>query len=84
MDRSCGAEAAGRLSHLVTGREVRCKTVDTDDYRRAVSRCTVGPVDINGAMIESGYALAYRQYSSDYVAAEERATWAKRGLWSGT
>ena len=84
VDWSCGIEAADRLSRLVTGREVRCKTVDTDEYGRAVSRCTVGPVDINAAMVESGYALAYRQYSSDYVAAEERAKSAKRGLWSGT
>ena len=81
---SCGAEAADRLSRLVTGREVRCKVVNTDDYGRAVSRCNVGATDINAAMVESGYALAYRQYSSDYVAAEERAKSAKRGLWSGT
>lgn len=81
---SCGAEAAGRLSRLVTGREVRCRTVNTDDYGRAVSRCTVGTSDINSAMVESGYALAYRHYSSQYVTAEERAKAAKRGLWSGT
>ena len=81
---SCGAEAADRLARLVTGREVRCKTTNTDEYDRAVSRCTVGTTDINAAMVESGFALAYRRYSSDYVAAEERAKSAKRGLWSGT
>jgi len=80
----CGPEAADRLSRLVTGREVRCKAINTDDYGRAVSRCTVGTTDINAAMVESGYALAYRHYSTDYVAAEERAKAAKRGLWSGT
>jgi endonuclease YncB( thermonuclease family) len=81
---SCGAEAADRLSRLVTGRDVRCRAVNTDEYGRAVSRCTVGATDINSAMVESGYALAYRHYSSEYVAAEERAKAAKRGLWSGT
>jgi endonuclease YncB( thermonuclease family) len=81
---SCGAEAADRLSRLVTGREVRCKMINTDDYGRAVSRCNVGATDINAVMVESGYALAYRRYSTDYVAAEERAKAAKRGLWSGT
>jgi endonuclease YncB( thermonuclease family) len=81
---ACGTEAADRLSRLVTGREVRCKMVNTDEYGRAVSRCTVGTTDINAAMVESGYALAYRHYSSDYVTAEQRAKSAKRGLWSGT
>jgi endonuclease YncB( thermonuclease family) len=81
---SCGAEAADRLSRLVTGRGVRCTVVNADDYGRAVSRCNVGATDVNAAMVESGFALAYRRYSSDYVAAEERARAAKRGLWSGT
>lgn len=84
MDWACGAEAADRLSRFVTGRDVRCSAMNMDDYGRAVSRCTVGVTDINAAMVESGYALAYRHYSTDYVAAEERAKSAKRGLWSGT
>ena len=81
---ACGAEAASRLSRLVTGRDVRCRIVTTDMYGRAVSRCTVGTTDINAAMVESGYATAFREYSTDYVAAEARAKTAKRGIWSGT
>ena len=63
---------------------MRCRLVSTDQYDRTVSRCTVGSTDITAAMVESGYATAYRQYSSDYVAAETRAKAAKRGIWSGT
>ena len=70
---SCGTEAADHLSRLVTGRDVRCRLVSTDQYNRAVSRCTVGTTDINAAMVESGFATAFRQYSSDYTAAEARA-----------
>ena len=81
---ACGSEAAGRLAQLVTGRDVRCVRVSIDQYQRAVSRCTVGTTDINRAMVESGYATAYRRYSDDYVAAEGFAKAAKRGLWSGT
>jgi endonuclease YncB( thermonuclease family) len=81
---ACGSEAADQLSRLVTGRDVRCTIITTDQYQRAVSRCTVGTTDINATMVESGFATAYRQYSSDYVAAEARAKAAKRGIWSGT
>ena len=81
---SCGAQATERLSALVSGREVRCRQISTDQYQRTVAKCSVGGTDINAAMTESGFAVAYRRYSSDYVAAEEHAKSAKRGLWSGT
>jgi endonuclease YncB( thermonuclease family) len=81
---ACGAEAAKQLARLVTGKKVYCSEVSTDEYRRAVSRCSTAAGDVNAAMVESGYATAYRHYSSDYVPAEERAKAAKRGIWAGT
>jgi hypothetical protein len=41
-------------------------------------------MDINRAMVESGYAVAYRKYSTDFVDAEERAKAARRGIWAST
>jgi endonuclease YncB( thermonuclease family) len=38
---------------------------------------------INARMVESGWALAYRHYSHDFVLAEERARQAGRGVWQG-
>jgi hypothetical protein len=35
-------------------------------------------------MVESGWALAYRHYSTDFVPAEDRARLAGRGIWQGT
>jgi endonuclease YncB( thermonuclease family) len=35
-------------------------------------------------MIEQGHALAYCQYSTDYVPQEAAARAAKRGIWSGS
>jgi endonuclease YncB( thermonuclease family) len=84
VSSACGTESAEHLSRLVTGRDVRCRLVSTDQYGRAVSRCTVGTTDINATMVESGFATAFRQYSSDYVAAEARAKAARRGIWAGT
>lgn len=81
-DWSCGREAADHLSSLVTGKEVRCIPVSTDQYGREVSRCTVGALDVNRDMVATGYAIAYRHYSLDYVGAEESAKANGRGLWS--
>lgn len=40
--------------------------------------------DLNVWMVEEGRALAYRQYSKDYVPQEEAARAAKRGNWLGS
>lgn len=80
---ACGADAAKQLSSLVTGKQVRCDQVDTDEHGRIVARCTAGSVDVNRVMVATGYATAYRHYSMDYVRAEEIAKANKRGLWAG-
>src|SRR5690606_24351920 len=77
---ACGAEAADRLSRLVTGREVRCTNIGKDPFDRVLGRCTVHGLDVNRAMVESGFAIAFRKYSMDYVGAEERAKSAGLGM----
>jgi endonuclease YncB( thermonuclease family) len=79
----CGAEAANKLSALVTGKSVRCEQIGTDQYGRMLARCTVGSTDVNKAMVALGLAVAYRRYSSDYIAIEESAKGNHLGLWSG-
>ena len=54
----------------------------TDD-QRIVAVCKKGPVDLDAAMVKAGLALAYRQYSEDYVDEEDDARRAKRGMWAG-
>jgi endonuclease YncB( thermonuclease family) len=44
----------------------------------------VGEVDINKWLVAQGLALASRGYSLDYVAAEDKAREARRGMWAGT
>jgi endonuclease YncB( thermonuclease family) len=81
---ACGAAAAEELSKLVTGKQVRCVSAGTDQHKRVLGRCTVGTLDVNRAMVASGYAMAFRRYSTDYVSAEESAKANRRGLWAGT
>lgn len=79
---ACGQEAADHLMHLVTGKQVTCQAVDIDEHGRTVARCSVGSTDVNKTMVATGYAIAYRQYSFEYVSAEESAKANKLGLWS--
>lgn len=81
---TCGKEAADQLASLVTGREVRCLPLGTDQYDRVLARCSVRGVDVNRTMVAKGYAVAFRRYSLDYVNTEESAKAAKLGLWSST
>ena len=46
--------------------------------------CSQRRIDPNAWIVEQGHALAYRQYSKDYVPQEEAARAAKRGLWAGS
>ena len=84
QDWGCGSAAADKLAQLVTGKNVVCSTVGTDQHGRLLGRCMVGATDVNRAMVASGYAVAFRRYSSDYVSAEDSAKANKRGIWAGT
>lgn len=81
-DAPCGAMAADWLRRRVEGRQVACRTVDTDRYGRAVAVCAADGADLGAAMVEAGWATAYRRYSLAYVAHEGRARAARRGIWA--
>jgi endonuclease YncB( thermonuclease family) len=81
---ACGEEAADQLRRLIRGGELRCDALGTDQYGRTLARCYQRGLDINRAMVESGYAVAYRKYSTEFVEAEEQAKAAKRGIWAST
>lgn len=78
------ATFADRLSVLVTGRQVRCIPVSTDQCDRVLARFSVIGTDVNRTMVATGYAVAIRKYSTNYVFAEESAKLIRQGLWAGT
>jgi endonuclease YncB( thermonuclease family) len=81
---ACGAQAAERLKVLVNGKNVQCFPVGIDQHNRTLAKCVAGDLDINRAMVASGFAVAYRHFSLDYVSAEDTAKAYKRGIWAGT
>lgn len=79
----CGQEAAKRMRALVNGSQVKCEAIDNDRYGRIVGKCFANGADVGEALVLDGLALAYRQYSADYVQAEASAKAAGRGIWAG-
>lgn len=79
----CGRESTKALTEMIDRTPVTCHERDVDRYGRIVAVCTVGEVLLNSRMVSEGWAVAYRRYSMDYVAEEQQARTAKRGMWAG-
>jgi endonuclease YncB( thermonuclease family) len=80
----CGAQASEALITLLGARPVECTETGRDRYHRIIAKCRVESTDVGRWMVEHGWAVAYRKYSTAYVDAEERARAAKLGIWAGT
>src|SRR5690606_11426426 len=82
---ACGMMALAALETLVAGIEVRCQPIERDRHGRLVAKAFAPDgTDIGRRLVLAGWALAYRQYATDYVDAENEARMARRGLWRGT
>ena len=79
----CGQQAALALADKIGERTVSCTEKDIDRYQRVVAVCYLGSEDLNGWLVEEGWAIAFRKYSLDYVSDENEARKAKRGIWRG-
>ena len=81
----CGIAAHRQLVTLIgTKKELQCNLRDVDHYGRLIMQCFTGSTDIGAAMVQSGHALAYRHFSNLYIAEEEHAKTALKGIWRGT
>jgi endonuclease YncB( thermonuclease family) len=80
----CGQQAALALADHIGQRMVRWEERDRDRYRRIVAVCWIGDEDVQAWLVEQGWVLAFRRYSTDYVAEEDAARGARRGIWRGT
>lgn len=82
-DYPCGRKAAFALADKIGQGNVSCEVVDKDRYGRSVAICRLGAEDLNGWLVQQGWGMAYRQYSTAYVRLEDEAKAAKRGIWAG-
>jgi len=83
MRWTCGIDARNELVAHIAGREINCTPSGFDVYRRTLATCYLAGEDLNGWMVQQGWALAYVKYSSAYRQVEEDARANQRGLWQG-
>ena len=80
---NCGAAAENKLKEYIVG-VITCTGDVLDNYDRLIAVCTSENTEINRSMVLSGWSLAFRKFSDDYVTEEDEARISKRGLWAGT
>ena len=80
----CGVKSKDFLVSLIANQSVSCKRKDIDRYKRIVAECFVGQTNLNKELVRNGWALAYRDYSRDFINDEEFARKNKLGIWKGT
>ncbi|MGU3398684.1 thermonuclease family protein [Brucellaceae bacterium D45D] len=75
----CGKEARNMLRRRIGGEPIRCDGHEKDMYGRMLARCYLGDTDLNGWMVQQGWAVAYGDYRKEEVEAHAN----RRGVWAG-
>ena len=75
-----GYEAEAYLSRLLDGKTVTCTPVNTPGAEETDAICHADGVDVGGAMVTGGMALAFVPRSARYITQEEAAAKARRGV----
>lgn len=76
----CGEVARRELARLIGGRQIACGGVRRDQHGRVLARCRAGGIELNEAMVRSGYAVSF---GPRYRRVEREARERRSGLWSG-
>ena len=78
----CGVIAKNVLKNKIGDKVPECIVKDKDRYQRLVAECFIDKESLSRFMVREGYAVAYTQYSKDFVEDEKYAKENKLGIWS--
>ena len=78
----CGVIAKSVLKNKIADKIPECVVKDKDRYQRLVAECFIGKESLSRFMVREGYAVAYSQYSKDFIQDEKFAKENKLGIWS--
>lgn len=85
----CGLAAKNSLENILMDvDEIVCQLEKKDKYNRDIGKCEVWSYkdhkkyDLGELMVLTGWAVAYRKYSTDYVKQEEYARQKRNGIWA--
>ncbi len=80
----CGMFAKMMLVKKIGNNTPICIGKEKDFYKRTLAECFVKGESLSKFLVRSGYAFAYRKYSTKFVEDEDFAKTNKLGMWSMT
>ena len=80
----CGMNAKSLLAEKIGNATIECISEGKDTYKRTLAECFVDGESLSKFLVRSGYAFAYRKYSTKFVKDEEFAKVNKLGMWAMT
>ena len=78
----CGILAKDFLKNKIGDKIPSCITKNKDRHQRFVAECFIGNESLSRFMVREGYAVAYSQYSKDFLEDENFAKENMLGIWS--
>ena len=80
----CGMTAKMLLVKKIGNATIECISEGKDNYKRTLAECFVDGESLSKFLVRSGYAFAYRKYSTKFIKDEEFAKANKLGMWAMT
>ena len=80
----CGMTAKRLLAEKISNATIECISEGKDTYKRTLAECFVNGESLSKFLVRSGYAFAYRKYSTKFIKDEEFAKVNKIGMWAMT
>ena len=78
----CGMTAKMLLVKKIGNATIECISEGKDNYKRTLAECFVNGESLSKFLVRSGYAFAYRKYSTKFIKDEEFAKVNKIGMWA--
>jgi len=78
----CGKSAKMLLIKKIGIQTPLCIKEGMDVYKRTLAECFINGESLSAFLVRSGYAFAYRKYSTKFLIDEEFAKKNKLGMWS--
>ena len=82
VKKPCGKTAKEILIDKIADNKIVCIREGKDQYRRTLAECFVNNESLSSFLVKSGYAFAYRRYSTKFIPDEDFAKLNKLGMWS--
>ena len=79
---ACGVEAKKLLVKKIGNHIPECISEGKDVYKRTLAECFVNGKSLSKFLVRSGYAFAYRKYSTKFIEDEDFAKANKLGMWA--